>query len=69
MKSIAIAALVLCGCVVPTLVSTTLVIRRGLKFEVLASNTLDDWFDASPAIVGNEIYLRGYTYLYAIAED
>ncbi len=48
---------------------TTLVIRRGPKFEVLASNTLDDGFDASPAIVGNEIYLRGYTYLYAIAEE
>lgn len=30
--------------------------------------TEDDGFDASPAIVGNEIYLRGYTYVYAIAE-
>ena len=30
---------------------------------------LDDGFDASPAIVGNEIYLRGHTYLYAIAEE
>jgi hypothetical protein len=35
---------------------------------VLASNTLDDGFDASPAIVGDEIYMRGYRYLYAIAE-
>ncbi|HJN44991.1 MAG: PQQ-binding-like beta-propeller repeat protein [Vicinamibacterales bacterium] len=48
---------------------TTLVIRHGDSFEVLASNTLDDGFDASPAIVGDEIYLRGYQYLYAIAEQ
>ena len=47
---------------------TTLVIKQGDEYEVLASNTLDDGFDASPAIVGDEIYLRGYRYLYAIAE-
>ena len=45
---------------------TTIVIKHGPTFEVLARNTLDDGFDASPALVGNEIYLRGYTYLYAI---
>src|SRR5688572_32838836 len=47
---------------------TTLVIRSGPTFEVLATNTLDDGFDASPALVGNEIYMRGYKYLYSIAE-
>ena len=47
---------------------TTLVIRHGDRYEVLASNTLDDGFDASPAIVDDEIYMRGYRYLYAIAE-
>ena len=46
---------------------TTLVIRHGEKFEVLAKNALDDGFDASPALVDNEIYLRGYKYLYSIA--
>jgi len=46
---------------------TTLVIRSGPTFEVLAKNTLDDGFDASPALVDNEIYLRGYKYLYSIA--
>jgi len=46
---------------------TTLVVRHGGKFEVLAKNTLDDGFDASPALVDNEIYLRGYKYLYDIA--
>jgi outer membrane protein assembly factor BamB len=46
----------------------TLVIKHGPAFEVLAKNTLDDGFDASPALVDGEIYLRGYQYLYSIAE-
>jgi outer membrane protein assembly factor BamB len=44
----------------------TIVLRSGPTFEVLASNTLDDGFDASPALVDREIYLRGYKYLYSI---
>jgi outer membrane protein assembly factor BamB len=47
---------------------TTLVIRQGPAYDVLATNRLDDGFDASPALVGNEIYMRGYRNLYAIAE-
>jgi outer membrane protein assembly factor BamB len=47
---------------------TTLVVRHGSTFEVLAKNKLDDGFDASPALVDNEIFLRGYEHLYAIAE-
>jgi outer membrane protein assembly factor BamB len=47
----------------------TLVIRHGAPFEVLATNQLDDGFDASPALVDGEIYLRGLEHLYAIAED
>jgi outer membrane protein assembly factor BamB len=47
---------------------TTVVLRHGPTFEVLAENTLDDGFDASPATVGTELYLRGYRYLYAIGE-
>ena len=46
-----------------------LVIKHGPQFEVLAQNVLDDGFDASPAIVGDEIYLRGRKYLYCIASD
>lgn len=46
-----------------------LVLKHGPAFEVLAMNQLDDGFDASPAIVGNEIYLRGRKYLYRISED
>ena len=46
-----------------------LVIRHGPKFEVLATNTLNDGFMASPALVDNEIYLRGNKFLYCIAEQ
>jgi outer membrane protein assembly factor BamB len=46
----------------------TVVIRNAPTFEVLATNMLDDGFDASPALVDNVMYLRGYKYLYAIAE-
>ncbi|MHB9028785.1 MAG: outer membrane protein assembly factor BamB family protein, partial [Candidatus Latescibacterota bacterium] len=37
-----------------------MVISHGPKYRVLATNTLDDKFDASPAIVGDELYLRGH---------
>jgi outer membrane protein assembly factor BamB len=47
---------------------TTVVLRGGATFEVLAQNSLDDGFDASPALVGGDIFLRGYKSLYAIAE-
>ena len=46
---------------------TTLVIRHGPRYEVLAANVLDDGFDASPALVDDELYLRGYRHLYKIA--
>jgi len=44
----------------------TLVLRNSPKYEVLAKNTLDDGFDASPALVGSDMYMRGYKFLYAI---
>ena len=47
----------------------TLVIRQGPRYEVLAENRLDDGFDASPALVDDELYLRGYSYLYKIADE
>jgi outer membrane protein assembly factor BamB len=47
---------------------TTLVVKSGPSCEVLAKNTRDDGFDASPAPVDNEIYPRGNKYLHAIAE-
>ncbi len=44
----------------------TAVLAQGREMKVLAINKLDDGFDASPAIVGKEIYLRGRRFLYAI---
>ena len=38
---------------------TTVVIKAGLQAEVLATNKLDDSIDASPAIVGKQLFLRG----------
>ena len=46
-----------------------LVLKNEPKLRILATNSLDDGFDASPAITENELYLRGYTYLYRISED
>lgn len=42
------------------------VLKHGPSYEVLATNKLDDRFDASPALVDGEIYLRGYRYLYCV---
>ncbi|MBN1290639.1 MAG: PQQ-binding-like beta-propeller repeat protein [Candidatus Latescibacteria bacterium] len=47
----------------------TLVIKHGVKFEVLAQNKLNDSFDASPVIVGTELYLRGHNNLYCISQE
>jgi outer membrane protein assembly factor BamB len=46
---------------------TTVVIRNSPTLEVLATNVLDDGFDASPALVDREIFLRGNKFLYCIA--
>ena len=47
----------------------TTVFRHGSKYEVLAINNLDDNFDASPVITGDQIYLRGHEYLYCISKE
>jgi outer membrane protein assembly factor BamB len=46
----------------------TVVLKHSDKLEVLATNRLDEKFDASPAAVGKELFLRGYQYLYCLAE-
>ena len=47
----------------------TLVIKHGSTLEILAENVLNDGFNASPAIVGKEIFLRGNKSLYCIASN
>ena len=47
----------------------TVVLDRAKRLQVVATNQLDDVFDASPALAGDQILLRGNRYLYAIAES
>lgn len=47
---------------------TTLVFTNEAKPRILARNVLDDRFNASAAIVGQQMLLRGEKYLYSIGE-
>lgn len=47
----------------------TLVIKHGDAIETLAVNRLDDEFNASPVVVGNQLFFRGTNHLYCIEED
>jgi outer membrane protein assembly factor BamB len=47
---------------------TTAVLKPGPTFEMIRTNKLEDHFDASPALVDREMYLRGAKYLYSLAE-
>lgn len=47
---------------------TTLVIRDDPRYEVVSSNVLDDRFDASPVMLGRDLYLRGHRHLYCLRE-
>jgi outer membrane protein assembly factor BamB len=46
-----------------------LVIKDQPELVVLAENQLDEGFDASPAIVGRQLFLRGKEHLYCISEE
>jgi outer membrane protein assembly factor BamB len=49
---------------------TAVVMRHdGDKLEELAVNELGEGIDASPAVVGGELFLRGRQHLYCIAQD
>ncbi len=45
-----------------------LVLRKGPKFEVLAQNKLDDKTDASIALAGADLFIRGHKSLYCLSE-
>jgi hypothetical protein len=45
---------------------TTVVLQSGVPVNVLATNKLDEGIDASPAIVGGQMLLRGQKHLYCI---
>jgi outer membrane protein assembly factor BamB len=46
----------------------TAVLGAGPEMKVLAVNKLDDGFDVSVALAGDDLYLRGRKYLYRISE-
>ena len=48
---------------------TTVVLKHGPELEILATNLLDEPIDASPAIVGDEMFIRGENHLYCISEE
>lgn len=47
---------------------TTVVMKRNRTLDVVATNSLDDRVDASPAVAGKQIFIRGSKSLYCIAE-
>ena len=47
----------------------TVVLKQSDTFEILAKNTLDEGFDASPVVIGDELYLKGSDHLYCIAQQ
>jgi outer membrane protein assembly factor BamB len=49
--------------------SVVKVVKSGRNFELLAVNTLDDNFTASPAVANGRHYLRGFRWLYVIGEN
>ena len=46
---------------------TTVVMKHGSEMEVLATNKLDDAIDASPALAGNQLFLRSENHLYCVS--
>lgn len=54
---------------VPSRDGAVAVVAAAKSFELLTVNSLDDSFSASPAIVGDTIYLRGERWLYAFREQ
>ncbi len=47
----------------------TYTLKDGPDMDIISENKLDDSYTASPAIAGDELYLRGLKYLYCIAEE
>lgn len=48
---------------------TSAVLKDSKTFEVVATNKLDEPIDASPVIIGNDLFIRSHQHLYCISED
>jgi outer membrane protein assembly factor BamB len=46
----------------------TVVIKRSDRLEVLATNQLGEGVDASPALAGSDLFIRGREHLFRISE-
>jgi outer membrane protein assembly factor BamB len=53
---------------IPSRGGATKVIKAGATFEEIATNQLNDVFDASPVVIGDDLLLRGRESLYCIRE-
>ena len=47
---------------------TSLALKDSDKLEIVATNKIDEKMDASPVIVGDQLFLRGHQHLYCIAK-
>ena len=47
----------------------SMVLEDSDSFQVLATNRLDDRIDATPALAGDQLFLRGKKFLYCIREE
>jgi len=47
---------------------TTVVIRDSDKFEIVATNSIDETLDATPALVDEQLFLRGERHLFCIED-
>ena len=54
---------------VPGRNGATAILLADDKFDIVSLNRLDEVIDASPVVIGDELYLRGRKHLYSIAED
>ena len=43
-------------------------LRESDQLDVISTNHLDDEFDASPVVVGNELFLRGEKFVYCLSD-
>ena len=47
----------------------TLVLKRSKELKVIAENELGEQIVSSPALAGNQLFLRGRTHLYSITQE
>jgi hypothetical protein len=46
-----------------------LVLQAGPDLKIVATNKLDDKTDASLALTGKDLFIRGHQYLYCLREN